>query len=99
MSEKFLDKQMDCDTFLDSFMERRTTTHILKIKSEKLGDMIQQRVNHSSWGGNTQEIHSSTPSHSAHIGYATSQPVSSRAPYPLYHHTAMPSLNLPPVSN
>lgn len=68
-------------------MEERTKTHLLKIKSEKLGEMIQQHARHGTWGG-------------ANTSHNTGYPGSGgNPPYPMHGNPAMPQLHLPPVSN
>ncbi|XP_067932221.1 vacuolar protein sorting-associated protein 37B-like [Watersipora subatra] len=88
LSELFLTKQMECDAFLEKYMEERAKTHLLKIKSEKLGEMIKQNVNQATWGG------PETPVSNTHTGYPQRQP--NTAPYPIYN-SMMP--HMPPVSS
>lgn len=91
LSERFLDKSIECEEFLEKYMEERTRTHLLKIKSEKLGDMIQRHQHESTWGGSA-----ATPVLATHGGYPQRQ--ANTAPYPIYGNT-MPQLNMPPVSS
>jgi len=93
LSESFLDKKIDCDAFLDRYIEERTHTHLLKIKSEKLGEMIQQHTNYSTWGGSTSAPNL-PPRHASFMPPRAP----ANTPYPLYN-TAMPQLQMPPVSN
>lgn len=92
LSEKFLDRDIECDEFLEKYMEERTKTHILKIKSEKLGEMIQQHVSHGTYGSSHNPQGPGYPgAQSGGIG---------DPPYPMYGgNSRMPSLHLPPVSN
>ena len=69
-------------------MEERTKTHLLKIKSEKLGEMIQQHVNQATWGGSAV-TGASGPDHTHRHN---------TAPYPIYGNR-MPQMYMPPVSS
>lgn len=93
LSEDFLDKKTECDSFLELYLEQRTQTHLLKIKSEKLGEMLRQNVQN-----NTAEINASS-TRSAAVSSSNYHRPPPAIPYPQYGNMNMPSPFMPPVSN
>lgn len=86
----FISGEVNCDDFLEQYLENRTKMHELKIKSEKLGEMIQRQVNHANWGAEPVE-----PTRPASLNSMSSQ--NSGVPYPMY--SSMPTHYMSPVSN
>lgn len=91
LSEDFLDKKLDCDEFLDQYIEKRTQTHLLKIKSEKLGEMMVNHTTTGTWGG-------SGGAGTVQQTYGNTNTAGSHPPYPMYSSTHMPTPVMPPVS-
>ena len=99
LSELFLDKSIDCEEFLDKYLVERTETHLLKVKCEKLGEMIQQHVSHGTWGGAHSPHNTVTPPYPTALHGTTPAAGAGNPPYPMHGSHAMPQLHLPPVSN
>ena len=50
LAEKFLDKTLDVDTFIEEFQNRRKTAHLRKVKAEKMKELIAKQKQSSSGG-------------------------------------------------
>jgi len=48
-AEKFLLGEVDVDTFVNKFISLRTTAHLRRVKSEKMGDIVQAQRNRSTF--------------------------------------------------
>ena len=40
MAQRFLDGKFDTEKFVDEFITRRSKSHVLRIKSEKMADLL-----------------------------------------------------------
>jgi len=49
LSEKFVEGQMDPETFLNQFLPLRTTAHLRRLKCEKMGELISSQRNRASF--------------------------------------------------
>jgi len=94
----FLSKEIDCDTFLEQYLEQRTDTHLLKIKAEKLGEMLQNPQMHNWTPPSSQQTYPSNPVNPVYANFLSSQPPSA-APYPMYSSMPNAQSYLPHVSN
>lgn len=88
LAEKFLDKTLDAETFIEEFMTIRKTAHLRRVKSDKMKELVVKHKNQS------------TPSRPAPVPPQFSSPVppypnQSSLPYPLFPPTQPSSLPYP----
>lgn len=88
LADKFLDRALDVDTFVEEFQQRRKMAHLRKVKADKMKELVAKQKH------NVQQIANHVRPAPPPPTYSTNQPLLNSSPLPPY---PMPSAagNLP----
>jgi ESCRT-I complex subunit VPS37 len=99
LAEKFLERALDVDTFVEEFQQRRKMTHLRKVKADKMKELVAKQKHSAQQFGVSNPARPAPPPPSYANQPFSNNPLPPYLPYPIFPPNNAPNMPYPMYPN